>query len=192
MFPAMNKTPHAKLTHIKRTHWVTKQEYSNSHQLPEKTSTKYRGSLTLRSPHTRRNRCKLSVSAGMPATNDCKNHSFMQIKKLQTAPRMSTRSGKSRNRVDCEKWSFLPLFLALAATLRENFHHFIGHRCLFAEQWMCSTWRKIWWLLELRAQPGGPWAALGASLWFNPKKNNCIHLKTPHLLQIWDLVNQFG
>lgn len=126
MFPAMNKTPHAKLTDVKRTHWVTKQEYSNSHQLPEKTSTKYRGSLTLRSPHTRRNRCKLSVSAGMPATNDCKNHSFMQIKKLQTAPRMSTHSGKSRNRVDCEKRSFLPLFLALAAILRENFHHFIG------------------------------------------------------------------
>lgn len=50
----------------------TKQGYSNSRYLPENTSTKYRGSLTLRRPHIKRNTCKLPASVGMPVTNNFK------------------------------------------------------------------------------------------------------------------------
>lgn len=97
------------------------------------------------------------------------HHADKKTERSKLLHEWAQHSGTSRKRVDCEKWSWLPLFLALAPVLKEDFHHFRGHRCLFTEEWMCRTWRKI---RDSRAQPGGPWAALGASQWLNPKKNN--------------------
>lgn len=71
-FSAMNKTAYAKLVNTKRI-FSTSRNKTNTKYLPENTSTKYRGSLTLRSPHIKRNTCKLSLSVGISVTKHFKN-----------------------------------------------------------------------------------------------------------------------
>lgn len=88
-----------------------KQECSNIQNSPEKASTRYRGSLTLRSPHTRRNRWTGPESAGMPG-NDCKNQPLRQGPELNT-PNCSSESTDNGKALRSGSWAILiiPHFL---------------------------------------------------------------------------------
>lgn len=116
----------------------TKQGYSNSRYLPENTSTKYRGSLTLRSPHIRRNICKLPVSVGIPVTNNCKSLNTDQkaehSKSFHEWVVIAVIGWTVKNSHYCSLCFLLSHQSSnqLSGELNHA-HHFIGHRNLYPE-----------------------------------------------------------
>lgn len=182
-----------------------KQECSNIQNSPEKASTKYRGSLTLRSPHTRRNRWTGPEPAGMPGK-------WLQKSATEAGPELNTPNCSSEstdNGKSTKEWimnnSHYSPFPALHQSQIEDVHHSQGTGVYFQRQAMCRTCRKLWCCSWTPEPPLGP--ELNSSRWSSmllplrlkkfflipnlilPSTTWCF---SPMNISYWDVVNELG
>lgn len=198
-FSAMNKTAMPNLETLKEMplNPGTKQGYSSSRYLPENTSTKYRGSFTRRSPHIKRNICKLPVSVGMSVTNNLK--SLNADKKAEHSKLFHEWAHEVvkavigwilKNSHYCSLCFLLSHQSSNQLSEELNHaHHFIGHRSLFPEAENVQDLEKwpVDGILDHQNPALTDKATIQISVFLHftthKKKKNYIHIITQHLLQ---------